>query len=184
MVTRPARPDELIELAAVLRAHGLRGELLLKPFNPESNLLTKLSDVQLRLPDGSLKPYHVRRTHIHGVTVLLGLDGVNDRDAAEALKGSQVCVPRSSLPDLDEDEHYLVDLVGLEARDGEGNKLGTIAEVIEYPSVCCLVVESAEGRVEVPDTDRYLQSIDAEAGFVTVAHLDELDILRTPAGKG
>jgi 16S rRNA processing protein RimM len=182
----PSRSEELIDLAAVVRAHGLRGELLLKPFNPGSELWPALKRVFLRAPDGAVSEHVVERGHLHGMQVILGLAGVRGRDAAEALRGSIVCVPRSALPEPAEDEHYLVDLVGLEVRDESGKSVGKVVEVLEYPSVCCLLVESDGGRIEVPDTERYVTAIDKPGGFVSVAHLDELEVLRvdTPKGRG
>jgi 16S rRNA processing protein RimM len=176
-MTSPSRTEDLIDLAAVVRAHGLRGELLLKPFNPGSDIWPGLKRVFLRAPDGQLREYVVERGHIHGMQVIMGLRGVSGREASEALRGSIVCVPRADLPEPEQDEHYLVDLVGLEARDASGASVGKVVEVLVYPSVCCLVVETEAGRVEVPQTDRYVTAIDVEGGFVSVDHLAELDVL-------
>ena len=178
------RVEELIELAAVVRAHGLRGELLLKPFNPGSGVWTTLERVVLRSPDGTLTDHQVVRGHIHGMNVIFGLADVNGRDAAEALRGSVVCVPRSALPPAPEDEHYLVDMVGLEVRNEAGEALGKVTEVLEYPSAVCLVVALADGAIEVPNVERYVTSLDVAGGVVTVAHLDELEILRVAPAKG
>jgi 16S rRNA processing protein RimM len=175
--------DPLVELAAVVRAHGLRGEVVLKPFNPESELLRELDKVVLKLPQGGEREYQVRGARGHADHLILALEGVSDRNQSESLRGSVVCAPRSALPPTDDDEVYLVDLVGLEARDGQGNVIGRVEEIVQYPSVACLRVVSAEGSLEVPDTERYLAEIDVEAGFLVIDHLDELDILRTRSDK-
>jgi 16S rRNA processing protein RimM len=177
----PTRDDELVELAAVVRAHGLRGELTLKPFNPDSSLLSGLERVTLKLRDGGLREYAVRTVRGHSGQLILALDGVVGRDAAETLRGAVICVPRSALPEPEEGEFYLVDLVGLEARDEGGKPIGKIEDIIDYPSISCLVVSGPAGSWEVPDTERYLAAIDLEAGFVTLANLDELDVLHTKA---
>ena len=174
-------PDEPIALAAVVRAHGLRGELLLKPFNPDSTLLAQLEHVLLKAPDGSLSSYAVEEARNHGESQLLTLRDVRSREAAEALRGHLVCVLRADLPALEEGEVYLVDLVGLEARDVNGVVVGRVADVIEYPSVTCLVVESAEGRREVPNLPRYVHSLDLETRVVVVDQLEELELERPKA---
>ena len=181
MAQVPAGNDELVELAAVVRAHGLRGELVLKPFNPDSELLRELEQIVLKLPDGSTRTCTVRGARGHAEHLILALDGVSDRNASEALRGSLVCVPRSALPEPDEDEVYLVDLIGLEARDSEGQVIGQVEDIVQYPSVACLLVRGPKGPWEIPDTDRYLAEIDMEAGFLVIEHLDELDILHTKA---
>jgi 16S rRNA processing protein RimM len=181
MARAPIGNDELVELAAVVRAHGLRGELSLKPFNPDSELLRDLDEVVLKLPDGTMRTCAVLGARGHAGSPILALEGVSDRSASEALRGSLVCVPRSALPAPDEGEVYLVDLVGLEARDLEGKAFGRVEDIVQYPSIACLLVKGPAGSWEVPETERYLQEIDVEAGFLVIAHLDELDILHTKA---
>lgn len=183
MARSPLDSDELVELAAVVRAHGLRGELVLKPFNPESGLLRELSQVTLKVPQAEApRVFAVSGVRGHSEQVIVALEGVSDRSAAEALRGSLVCVPRSMLPEPEEGEVYLVDLVGLEAREPDGTVIGRVEDIIEYPSVSCLRVEGERGAWEVPDLERYLTSVDIEAGFVVIEHLDELEILRTKGG--
>lgn len=178
MEPRAPNPDELIELAAVVRAHGLRGELLLKPFNPDSTLLGESARVLLKARDGSLTSYEVDAARTHSAAQLLALKGVSTREAAEALRGSLVCVTRADLPALEPGEFYLVDLVGVRALDAEGRQVGVVSDVIEYPSVVCLVVTSAEGTREVPQLPRYVQDLDLGARTLRVEHLDELELER------
>jgi 16S rRNA processing protein RimM len=178
-----SRTDELVELAAVVRAHGLRGEVLLKPFNPESELFSEVKSVVLKLREGGEREFTVTRGHVHGTGIILGLAEVRDRDAADALRGSVVCVRRADFPDLADDEHYLVDLVGLEARDAEGKVVGRVADIVVYPSAACLIVEHDDTQLEVPHTERYVTAIDLDARVVSLANLEELEILRTGKGK-
>lgn len=168
-------PEELVELAAIVRGHALAGELVLKLFNPESDLLTSLREVTLRAPSGDTRKYNVRGIRGAGDGVLLSLEGVSDRDGADALRGHVVCVSRDVLPALEEGEYYLVDLPGLAVHDKNGQKIGYVEDVIEYPSVSALVVV-VEGLVrEVPDLPRYLLEVRVADGFVVVDHLDELE---------
>lgn len=173
---------ELIELAAVVRAHGLRGELLLKPFNPDSTLLGEVTHVFLKARDGSVQRYEVESARPHSAAQLLSLKGVRSRDAGDALRGSLVCVTRADLPQPEEGEHYLVDLVGFSVRDAQGQARGKVEDVIEYPSVVCFVVASEEGTREVPNLPRYVLEIDAQAKTIVVDNLDELE-LEKPKGR-
>ena len=179
-----SRSEELIELAAVVRAHGLSGELVLKPFNPDSDLLGSLTDIVLRSPAGDLRTYEVSARRGGGDNQLLTLRGVTDRDQAEALRGSVVCVPRTTLPPLEEGEYYLVDLVGLAVRTPEGETVGHVEDVLEYPSVEALVVITHGIVREVPNLDRYVPSIDVQGGFVVVDHIDEIEPVPLAALKG
>ena len=180
-MSEPTRSDELIELAAVVRAHGLQGELLLKVFNRESELLHELSELVVRAPSGEERSYRVANVRGAADSTLLTLEGVRDRAGAEALRGSLLCVPRSLFPALEQGEYYLVDLVGLAVRNANAEVLGRVEQVIEYPSVECLLVYANEQWREVPDLPRYVLEVSIEGGYVVVDNLDELDPVPAPA---
>jgi 16S rRNA processing protein RimM len=183
-VVRSTDAAELIELAAVVRAHGLRGDLLLKRFNPSSDVLVSLKRVFLKYPDGRIEEHESLKGHVHGLQLILTLAAVRGKEAADAVRGAVVCVTRADLPEPPEEEHYLVDLVGLAARNAAGVEVGRVVDVLEYPSIACLVVEGADGQTEVPNTERYVLAIDVASGSITLDHLDELDILRSAKAKG
>lgn len=167
----------LVALGAVARPHGVRGELRIHRFNPDSMLLLDRETVWLR-QDGREREVRVERARLHGKLVLLTLEGVRGRDAAEALRGAEVCVPREELPPPDEDELYHVDLVGLSAVREDGTAVGTVSDVIQYPSVDCLAVDSDEGRREIPLLEPYVREVDLDAGRVVLAHVEDFDLIR------
>jgi 16S rRNA processing protein RimM len=168
-------PDELVELAAVVRGHARAGELVLKLFNPESELISTLREVLLRAPSGETRDYEVRGARATKDGLLLTLKGVEDRDSADALRGHVICVARSALPALEEGEYYLVDLPGLAVHDPSGQKIGYVEDVIEYPSVSAFVVV-IEGLVrEVPDLPRYVREVRVADGYMVVDNIEELE---------
>lgn len=165
----------LIALGVVTRPHGLRGEVRLHAHNPDSTLLLERERILLRRPDG----HEAREVSLEARpgpkgSLLARIGGVDGRDAAEALRGAELLVPRGELPPTAEDEWYHVDLVGLEVRDGDGARRGEVAEVVVYPTVDCLRVVSEDGEREVPMADPWLVSVDLEAGRVVVEGLEEL----------
>jgi 16S rRNA processing protein RimM len=166
---------QLVELAAVARSHGLRGELLLKVFNPESTLLESVERVLLKARDGALREHALSSARPHGEHLLVSLRGVESREQADALRGNLVCVTRAQLPPLEEGEYYLMDLVGLRVFTRDGAELGRVDQVIEYPSVHCLVVASADGVREIPNLERYVLEVDMAVGRVVVDHLEEIE---------
>ncbi len=176
--------SELVELAAIVRPHALRGELVIKPFNPHSELLASLREVLLRAPTGETRRHEVLAVRGAGDTALLSLRGIDTREQAEALRGSLLCVERARLPPLEEGEYYLVDLPGLQVRTPSGEVIGYVEDVIEYPSASCLVV-LANGVVrEVPELPRYLPEVRVADGFVVVDHLEEIEPVPLAALKG
>lgn len=177
MPTSP-RSERLVALGAVARPHGIRGELKVHRFNPGSTLLLEQRAVWLRRGGDELREVEVAAARVHGDFVLLTVRGVASREAADALRGAEVCVPRDRLPDLDDDEVYHADLIGLRATLADGTAAGEVVDVLSYPSAHCLLVRSAEGDREVPMLTPYLDRIDLEAGVVVVAHLEDLDLQR------
>ena len=81
-----------------------------------------------------------------GKTAVAVFEGVADRPAAEALRGSLVEVDRTALPPLEEGEYYHADLIGLPAIDGDGRPLGTVVAVENYAAGDLLEIEDASGR--------------------------------------
>ena len=95
--------------------------------------------------------------------------GIEDRDAAEALRGLRLHVPRARLPATDEDEFYHEDLVGLAARAPDGAPLGRVIAVHNHGAGDILEVELEPGRTElVPFTRELVPTVDLAAGTVEV----------------
>ena len=135
------RSERRIALAAVAGAHGVKGELRLKLFSDSVESLSRHETVYvggverrlLSIRDG-------------GNLAVARIDGIADRSAAEALRGSLVEVDRSALPPLDEGEYYHADLIGLSAVDSEGTVVGTVIAVENYGAGDLLEIEDSEGR--------------------------------------
>jgi 16S rRNA processing protein RimM len=81
-----------------------------------------------------------------GKTAVARFEGVGDRSAAEALRGSLVEVDRSALPPLEEGEYYHADLIGLPAVDQQGEPVGTVSAVENYGAGDLLEIEAPDGR--------------------------------------
>jgi len=130
-----------IALAAIAGAHGVKGELRLKLF---SDSVKSLSGHEKLYVGGAAR--RLLSIRDGGKTAVARFDGVNDRAAAEALRGSLVEIERASLPPLEEGEYYHADLIGLAAVDGQANPLGTVVAVENYGAGDLLEVELADGK--------------------------------------
>ena len=167
--------DKLVVLGVVTRAHGVYGELRVKLFNPGSELLDGRPEFVLRV-NGEARPVRVAHCRPHGADlVLLQIEGCDSRSEAEGLRGAELCVPRSALPEPAEDECYLVDLVGLAATLPSGELVGRVQEVISYPAADVLLVQSDQGLIEVPMLEPYLVKVEIDSGRVVVNHVDDLE---------
>jgi 16S rRNA processing protein RimM len=131
-------------LAAVAGAHGVKGEVRLKLFSDSAESLSRheklyVGDVERRL-------LSVRDS---GKTAVARLDGINDRSAAEALRGSLVEIDRSALPPLEDGEYYHADLIGLPAEGSDGIRVGTVVAVENYGAGDLLEIERADGKTSL-----------------------------------
>ncbi|HWO14546.1 MAG TPA: ribosome maturation factor RimM, partial [Polyangiaceae bacterium] len=106
--------------------------------------------------------------------VLLRLEGIDDRDAADARRGYAVRVSRDVLPRLAQGEYYLCDLVGASVVAPDG-VVGTVVEVQMYPSVDALVIDAGEGNsFEQPLLDEWIAKVDVESRRVELVSRDGL----------
>ena len=172
MATASAEPH--VALAVVARAHGIQGELRLKVFNPDSDLLQKQRRVRLVMPDGEVRQVRIKQARVVPGALLVRLEGVTDRDAAEALRGAHLEVPRAALADVaEEDEHYVVDLIGSTVML-DNSEIGVVTDVARYPTCDALLVKRHEGKkIEVPLQDAYVAEI--RAGIVVLTTIDGLE---------
>jgi len=171
-----------IPLAEVARPHGVRGELRLRLFNAESDLLLEPSDILVRFPDGREERRTIAHCRRADQALLMKFDDVNDRDAAEQLRGAHVCLPRSQFPTVDAGEFYAVDVIGADVLY-LGRRIGSVKDLLTYPSVEVLVVaaDDGEGDWEVPLTDMFVKGVDVGERVVELQTLDDLE--RQPMRK-
>ena len=163
-----------VAVAEVARPHGIRGELRLKPYNLDSDMLLRRSEVLLRMPDGSERAVSVAAARAVNKAVLVELRGVSDRNAAEALRGAVVCADRDEFPDLEEGEFYACDLEGAKVLLPDGSEVGRVRTLRTYPTCDVLEVSREEGILEVPLVDSYIQEIDVAGGVVRLITVEGL----------
>jgi 16S rRNA processing protein RimM len=170
-------PDAWVPLAAVSRPHGVRGELRLKLFNEDSDVLLSQDEVLVRLPDGEEHEVSVDHARRAGDAILMKLYSVDDRNRADELRGALVCVRRASFPALGEGEFYACDVLGARVVLPSGEELGTVKELLNYPASDVLVVRAGDGGGDwdVPLIGKFVREVDVLAGVVHLVSLDDLE---------
>ena len=180
--------DEWVPVAEIARSHGVRGEVRLRPFNKDSDVLLQVDEVLVRLPDGEEHEVSVDRARPADGAVLMKLHSVDDKDRADELRASTVLVRRGDFAPLAEGEFYVCDVVGAKVVHG-GTEVGELVDLRSYPSVDVLVVRASPvdgegaGTWEIPLTDTYVESVDAAAMRVTLKTLDGLELEKPRAPK-
>ncbi|HVI97850.1 MAG TPA: ribosome maturation factor RimM [Sphingomonas sp.] len=136
------RGDYPVVLAAVIGAHGVTGEVRLKLFTDDLAPYRAFNDGALTLKSLRVGP--------NGAIARFA--EIADRNAAEALRGTQLTVPRTALPPLGEGEYYHVDLIGLAVRTEDGTPAGTVVAVENFGAGDLIEVEHDGRRTLVPVT--------------------------------
>lgn len=162
----------LVLVGHVMGAFGVRGEIRLKPYTEAPDALLTYKTL---LDQGGA----VRLTLEGGRVVKGDLIGrareVQTREQAEALRGVKLHVPREALPPLDEDEFYLVDLIGLAVRAEDGQTLGTVRAVQNYGASDLIEVAPAGGGESwyLPFTREAVPTVNIADGWIVAVRPGE-----------
>lgn len=180
-------PDDAIELGRIQEAFGIKGWVRIHPHSADTDALLAASEWHLQPPEPKFArgfsaftgPVSVQVGEIkqHADGIVARLEGLDDRNGAEALKGVRIHVPRSAFPATPEGEYYWVDLIGLRVVNREGIDMGVVRDLMPTGPNSVLVLEytevSADGKEQlaermIPFVDAYVDKVDREARLITV----------------
>ena len=162
----------MVCLGAVFGAAGVRGAVRLKVFTEQLNSISDYGPLTVfgpEFPKGKKFPVKILHNVKGGVAVKL--QGVDDRDLADALKGSKLYIDRAALPEIKNDNgFYFEDLVGLLAKDENDNVFGKIDGVFNFGAGDIIEVNfnTEKGKRMYPFSDEIVPKVDMEAGFVVI----------------
>lgn len=168
-------PQRLVPVAEIARPHGVAGELRVRPYNIQTTLLGKGRAVVVRLPSGEESRKKISSVRPSNDALLVRLEGVSGRDAADALRGAQMLVARDEFPPPEDGEFYAIDVEGARA-ELNGEAIGTVLRLVTYPACEVLEVKLAAGKtIEVPMTEAYVEAIDTDAYVVRLRTIEDLE---------
>ena len=128
-MTDKARSARLILLGQIGAAHGIRGDVMIRTYTGEPAAIASYGT----LTDKSgTKTFKIKVVRVTDKGVVARIDGVSDRNGAEALRNVELYIARNKLPKTDEAEFYHADLVGLQAIDEEGTVTGEVVAVQNF----------------------------------------------------
>lgn len=156
-----------ILLGRFAAAHGIRGEVLIRTFTGEPAAIAAYGALSDKTGQRVFKIKVVRETD---KGVVARVDGISDRNGAEALNGIELYVERAKLPKTDDAEYYHADLIGIAAFSPEGVEIGTVASVQNFGAGDLLEIRRA-GRTEteyVPFTNACVPEVDVPARRATI----------------
>lgn len=156
--------QKYLVIGEITRPQGVRGEVKVRPITCDQERFRGLQSVFIQDDQGRFAPVAVRVNRLAKDAVFLNVQGVDDRDAAEKLRGQMLYVDRAHAVRLGEDENFICDLVGLRGVDSEGGELGTLREVLQPGGNDVYVFAGARGQTLVPALKSVVVKVDLEAG--------------------
>lgn len=176
-------PPDAIEVARIGDAWGVKGWLKVLPFGADPQALFSSKRWYLQASDRGPKSFdgtvllRIREARDHSGAVVAQVDGIDDRDAAQALRGARVFVGRSSFPSTSVDEFYWVDLIGLDVVNREGLSMGQVKELLQSAAQSVLVLQYALGDESrermIPFVAAFVDAVDLQARRITVDWQDD-----------
>lgn len=158
--------NEKICIGKIISSHGLKGEVNIKAFLDNPSDLAKLKDISDSKGEKQFKIEGVRGQK--NDVVIARITGSNDRNESDSLRGSELYIDKSQLPEAEDDEFYYNDLIGLKAFEGE-TEIGIIKNVYNYGAGEVLEIKLHDGEeLDIPFGDDYVKDVDLKGGKVVV----------------
>ena len=175
-------PADAIEVGRIADAWGIKGWFKVLPHSASPEALFSSKRWYLLPPERPMKattPWtgalllKIKEAKDHSDSVVATSEDVLDRNAAEALRGARVFVPRSSFPTAAENEYYWVDLIGLDVVNREGQTMGQVKDLLTTGPQTVLVLsytneESKEAERMIPFVSAFVDTVDLPGRRVTV----------------
>jgi len=183
--TASSLPADAVELGRIQDAWGIKGWVRILPYSADTSALIASPQWFLEPPEARFArgfsafsgcvSIALAEVKPHTDGLVAQIEGVNDRNSAEALKGVRIYLPRSAFPATPEGEYYWVDLIGLDVVNREGVHLGVVRDlmatgpnavlVLEYTDTVDGVEQTAERMI--PFVAAYIDNVDKAARRIT-----------------
>ena len=155
-------PDKQILIGKIATVHGVKGLVKILPFAEDISLIEHSFNGKITLKNPS------------GKYILASIEGVNSREDAEKLKGTELFVPRNVLPEPEAGEFYYEDLVGLKVLGEDKTEIGTVKAVNNFGAGDLLEIKPKIGETFFhPFTDEYVPTVDLATGTLTIIKMDD-----------
>ena len=161
-------------LGHIAGAHGIRGEVLIKSYTEDPAAIASYGPLHDETCDRS---FVVTKTRVAAKGVIARIEGIADRTAAEALKGTSLFVDRDRLPEPDDDEFYHADLIGMAVVTTAGEHIGDVVALQNFGAGDLLEYRLLDSRRTefLPFTIAFVPEIDGDARRVIVRLPDITD---------
>ena len=160
--------EDLLKVGVITTTHGVRGEVKVYPTTDEPERFLDLEYVLLDTGK-ELRRLDIKNVRFFKNLVILKFDGIDNINDIEKYKGRDLWIPREEAQELDEDEYYIADLLGMKVLLEDGSEFGTLKNVMETGANDVYIVDSVEhGEVLLPAIKECILDVDIETITMTV----------------
>lgn len=165
---------DFLTVGTIINVHGVRGEVKVMPETDDVNRFKKLKNVWLQY--GSVRiPAEITGVKLQARFVILKLEGIDDRDTAERLKGREIVIERKDAVKLPPKTYFIGDLIGCSVYEEDGNLLGTVRDVLPGAGCDSYDVYDENGRnIMIPALEDVVLSVDVQEAKIVVRLLPGL----------
>jgi 16S rRNA processing protein RimM len=153
-----------LAVAIITKPQGIRGEVRLKSLGDTSILLGL--DKVYPSKDGDAY-YEIKKAWLSKQMVCMAFGGVNTRNEAEQLRGTELYMDEDSV-ELDEDTHYVFDLIGCDVHDENGAKLGKVTNILQNGAADVYVIKGGRNFM-MPALKKVLMSVDTQSKVIVIS---------------
>lgn len=160
--------EDLLKVGVITTTHGVRGEVKVYPTTDEPERFLELDYVLLDT-GRELRKLEIKNVKFFKNLVILKFKGVDNINDIEKYKGRDLWIPREEGQELEEDEYYIADLLGMSVVLEDGQEFGTLKDVMETGANDVYIINSAEhGEVLLPAIKECILDVDLEKNVMTI----------------
>lgn len=160
--------EDLLKVGVITTTHGVRGEVKVYPTTDEPERFLGLDYVLLDT-GRELRKLEIKNVKFFKNLVILKFKGVDNINDIEKYKGRDLWIPREEGQELEEDEYYIADLLGMSVVLEDGQEFGTLKDVMETGANDVYIIDSAEhGEVLLPAIKECILDVDLEKNVMTI----------------
>lgn len=173
-MTKEKKLAKLVAIGKISKSHGIKGEVKVVPLTSYPERFEKLKKVILEYPNGNTAEIKIKKTRYSANGLILSFDGIVDRNASDTLVGSYLNIQEKELIELQQDEFFIFDLIGLRVETESGEFLGNIQDLIPVGDSDVYVIKREEDQKEfmIPSRKEFVSSVDVEKSLVVVKPID------------
>lgn len=166
--------EELLQVGVITSTHGVRGEVKVYPTTDDATRFKQLKHVLLDTGKETL-PLEIQGVKFFKQFVILKFKGIDNINDIERYKRCPILIERCDAVELEEDEYFIADMIGMAVETEDGKEFGTLRDVIETGANDVYVIDSAEhGEVLVPAIKECILDVNIEERKMRIHLMDGL----------